>query len=206
MTSVPLRPWGTAGGQWVRLPTCGDGNCFFYSLASSLNFMGYRDRALAEQVLIGRNLRERVLEGREREWDEFLRGRGFAEVAPCLADVAPCDVYVGDFVLNFVAWLLQLRIVVLTDAGGDVPLVFGDGPTTVTLAYFDDVKHFESVVCRDGHRGGRQALLRSLEKTARDGVGRSPNNARRTAESAVRPCGSGFTGVFLSSTIKAVAR
>ena len=195
---VPIRCWGP-GRYWVRLPVAGDGNCFFYSLACSLNYTNYRDRSTEHQVMIGRNLRERVFNGREQQWDKFLRERGFTDMAPVFADIIPCNVYVCDFVLNFVAWLLDLRIVVLA---GDERLQFGDGPACVFLAYFDNAKHFESVVCRTAEgipiwsAEEHQILLKALEYTAHVGVGRAPNNARRVAQHAVVPCRQGFTGVF----------
>lgn len=201
MRQVQLR-W--LPGVWVRLAVPGDGNCFFYGLASSLNYLNYRDRTEAEQVAIGRNLRERILAGREEEWATFLKERGFAEMAPELADVVPCNVYVDDFVLNFVAWLLGIGIVVVT---GNERLQFGgvdDHGVVVALAYFDAMKHFESIVHRapTWSTAQQKLLLQAVENTARVGVGRSPNNARRMANHAVHPCRSGFTGVFPHSFLK----
>ena len=170
----------------------------FYSLCCSLNWEQYRDQDTATQVRIGRSLRARVLAGRGAEWDLFLRERGFVGLAPPLEELVAPHVYVGDFLLNFVAWRLGLRVVVLT---GRERLEFGEGPVCVTLAYFPREQHFESVVCR-APRGPAEAaaVRRCVQHVARQ-VKRSPRNVERLAWAAAVPCGRGFTGVFFPSSV-----
>lgn len=183
---------------WCRVPVPGDGNCAFYSLCCSLNWEQYRDQDVATQVRIGRSLRRRVLQGREAEWATFLRERGFEGLAPPLDEVVSPHVYVDDFLLNFVAWRLGLRVVVLT---GTERLEFGDGPVCVTLAYFADDQHFESVVCRAPRGPDEAAAVRRCVRHVAQQVRRSPGNVTRLAADAALPCARGFTGVFFPSTV-----
>ena len=183
---------------WCRVPVPGDGNCAFYALGCSLNWEKYRDQDVATQVRIGRSLRQRVLQGQDVAWEAFLRHRGFHGLAPPLRDLVAPHVYVDDFLLNFVAWRLGLRVVVLT---GTDRLEFGDGPVCVTLAYFAEDQHFESVVCRAPRAPDEaEAVRRCVQHVART-VQRSRHNVERLASDAALPCGRGFTGVFFPSSV-----
>jgi hypothetical protein len=196
MAAVPVR-LSDGASSWCRLPVPGDGNCAFYALSSSLNYLGYRDHDLRTQVRIGRSLRERILADRDDEWNTFIKERGFEGLAPSLESLRPPHVYVDDWLLNFVAWLLGLRVIVLT---GTERLEFGDGDLCVTLAWFQASEHFESVVCRLSEprdAAEDDAIREIVRRIASKGVRRSPGNAKKIAEAAVAPCHQGFTGVFL---------
>lgn len=186
--------------SWCRVPVVGDGNCAFYSLGCSLNWEGFRDQDLATQVRIGRSLRQRLLGGQEEAWGRFFRDRGFEGLAPALVDVLDPHVYADDYVLNFVAWRLGLRVVVL--AGTD-RYEFGEGDVCVTLAYFEDTNHFESVVCRTPRPPAEaEAVRRCVARIART-ARRSPPNVERLARDAAVPCARGFCGVFFPSSVPA---
>ena len=182
-------------GQWVRLAVPGDGNCAFYALASSLNLCGYRDLDLESQVRVGRELRRRLLTGREDQWEQFVAERGFKGLAPSLHAYMAHSVYADDFLMNFVAWLLRLHIVVL--AGSQI-VEFGSGDVCVVLAWFRESQHFESVVARAKERSGdeRDVIRKAVLRIARRGVRRSPGNAERMASESIRQCKRGYEGLF----------
>ena len=138
-------------GRWARLDSHGDGSCFFHSVASALNWRGYRDLSLTQRVRTGRELRKLVVT--RENWDRYAAAIGLAD----FGNETGLDAF--EEACNFkrpadnVTWALtahclKIRILVLVrpgeiyDSGDQLSPV---GAPTVLIAWIGR-NHFEPIV------------------------------------------------------------
>ena len=176
------------GRDYVRMRTFGDGSCFWYALAAALNLYGFRRRSPATQLRIGQDLRRRLLgPHRSAEWVTFFRQRGYGDIAPDLASLAPPHVYADEWVISFAAEMLGLRITIFSAEESGKPHVMHYGPDAeaeVLLCHFPaPLEHFEAILRRGRRRGA--FVKHVVHRIGRDVLRRSPKNARRLSEDSV---------------------
>ena len=142
-------------GQFARLHTLADGSCFFYSLASAINYQNFAAASRLEQTRIGRELRSKIFTP-ERYADfletipECLRDMvdedSGARLIPTLEQAQSYSFHATDPLWRLAAQALGVVICVV-----ETPRTFyvtnnDSGATAVVLMGWLDRCHFEPLV------------------------------------------------------------
>ena len=140
---------------YYRLHTLMDGNCFFHSLCTSLNYDHYRDVSTRRKIILAKQLRQKILS--RNHWNSFVATQDSSllnatdnmgnTIFPTFEEANNPTYHADEFIWRFTAQILNIGIIVVKSPSEIyvTPDNINDVQIVIIMAWINDC-HFESIV------------------------------------------------------------
>ena len=197
---------GVFNSAFQRLRTAADGNCFYHSVASALNFDRYRTASARRKTVLAASLRRKVITRAhwtafvaERKWDdEFMATLDeYGErVFPTFEEAVVPSYHANEFLWRLTASVLEVSIVVLKSPE-EIYVTPDEGDLyepVILIAWINDC-HFEPIVQVGSDAAPQDSLSLRLWKSFQR-LDYDDAAAHTLAKLATSPCARSMCGVL----------